>query len=199
MYCLHGRRAPCPHYPDCVGCALIGTAYTAQLAAKRARVVAALAAYPRLAGVEVPARGRLAARLRLPQPGQAGRPRAAAAGCCSASTGPGTHRWSTSAAVPCTSRRITAVLARRARGGRARRRRRSTTSAAAAAGCATSWCAPAAWKKTRAAHPGRARPHTGGRGGAARAPAPPARREQRRAEPQPQRRATSSSATLRRA
>jgi 23S rRNA (uracil1939-C5)-methyltransferase len=46
---------PCPHYPQCVGCALIGTPYTAQLAAKRARVAEALAAYPRLVGVTAPA------------------------------------------------------------------------------------------------------------------------------------------------
>lgn len=45
--------APCPHAPDCVGCALIGTPYGEQLAQKRARVQAALAAAPRLAGVEV--------------------------------------------------------------------------------------------------------------------------------------------------
>jgi 23S rRNA (uracil1939-C5)-methyltransferase len=45
----------CRHFPDCVGCTLIGTAYTAQLAAKRERLAAALAAHPRLAGVAVPA------------------------------------------------------------------------------------------------------------------------------------------------
>lgn len=43
----------CPHAPACAGCALIGTAYTRQLALKRERVVAALAAHPRLAGVAV--------------------------------------------------------------------------------------------------------------------------------------------------
>ncbi|HSP96980.1 MAG TPA: 23S rRNA (uracil(1939)-C(5))-methyltransferase RlmD [Candidatus Dormibacteraeota bacterium] len=43
----------CPHAPACAGCALIGTAYTRQLAIKRERVVAALAAYPSLAGVAV--------------------------------------------------------------------------------------------------------------------------------------------------
>lgn len=44
----------CPHYPDCVGCGLSGTAYGAQLDAKRQRVVAAMAAYPRLAELTVP-------------------------------------------------------------------------------------------------------------------------------------------------
>ena len=43
----------CPHAPHCVGCALIGTPYTGQLEQKRARVLAALAEYPRLAGVAV--------------------------------------------------------------------------------------------------------------------------------------------------
>ena len=43
----------CPHAPDCAGCALIGTAYTRQLALKRERVETALAAFPRLAGVEI--------------------------------------------------------------------------------------------------------------------------------------------------
>jgi len=47
-----GPRPPCPHYPDCVGCALVGTAYGAQLRAKHARVVSALAAAS--AGVQVP-------------------------------------------------------------------------------------------------------------------------------------------------
>lgn len=44
----------CPHAPDCAGCALIGTPYTAQLAAKRARLADALGAHPRLAAVAVP-------------------------------------------------------------------------------------------------------------------------------------------------
>jgi 23S rRNA (uracil1939-C5)-methyltransferase len=43
----------CPHAPACVGCALIGTPYTRQLALKRERVVAALGAHARLAGVAV--------------------------------------------------------------------------------------------------------------------------------------------------
>ncbi|MDX2166958.1 MAG: 23S rRNA (uracil(1939)-C(5))-methyltransferase RlmD [Deltaproteobacteria bacterium] len=45
----------CRHFPQCVGCTLIGTAYTAQLAAKRERLAAALAAHARLAGVTAPA------------------------------------------------------------------------------------------------------------------------------------------------
>lgn len=49
--------AYCPHAPDCAGCALIGTAYTQQLAIKRDRVVAALGAYARLAGVQIGAIG----------------------------------------------------------------------------------------------------------------------------------------------
>ena len=44
----------CRHYPDCVGCGLIGTAYGAQLEAKRQRVIDALSAYPRLSGTAVP-------------------------------------------------------------------------------------------------------------------------------------------------
>jgi 23S rRNA (uracil1939-C5)-methyltransferase len=43
----------CPHAPACAGCALIGTAYTRQLARKRQRVVAALAAHVRLAAVPI--------------------------------------------------------------------------------------------------------------------------------------------------
>ena len=48
------RDKPCPHYPDCVGCALIGQPYGAQLARKRDTVRAALARYPRLALIDVP-------------------------------------------------------------------------------------------------------------------------------------------------
>ncbi|HUI25913.1 MAG TPA: 23S rRNA (uracil(1939)-C(5))-methyltransferase RlmD [Candidatus Kryptonia bacterium] len=48
------RDKPCPHYPDCVGCALIGQPYGAQLARKREAVGAALARYPRLASIDVP-------------------------------------------------------------------------------------------------------------------------------------------------
>jgi len=46
--------SPCPHYPNCVGCPLIGTAYGDQLLRKREIVAAALAAYPSLARVAVP-------------------------------------------------------------------------------------------------------------------------------------------------
>jgi len=49
------RTAPCPHYPHCVGCPLIGRPYGEQLAAKQQRLVEALAAFPRLADVGVPA------------------------------------------------------------------------------------------------------------------------------------------------
>lgn len=48
-----GAAPRCPHAPSCVGCALIGTAYTRQLALKRERVVAALAAHARLRAVPV--------------------------------------------------------------------------------------------------------------------------------------------------
>ncbi len=44
------EAAPGPHFPQCVGCALVGRPYGEQLAAKRARVCAALAAH----GLEVP-------------------------------------------------------------------------------------------------------------------------------------------------
>src|SRR5215472_19118780 len=47
------ERPRCPHYPDCAGCRLSGTAYGEQLRIKRARVVDALAAYPRLAALAV--------------------------------------------------------------------------------------------------------------------------------------------------
>jgi 23S rRNA (uracil1939-C5)-methyltransferase len=46
---------PCPHYPHCIGCPFIDVPYTDQLARKRERVASALARYPALAGVEVPA------------------------------------------------------------------------------------------------------------------------------------------------
>jgi 23S rRNA (uracil1939-C5)-methyltransferase len=45
---------PCPHYPDCVGCALIGRPYGEQLRCKRQRLVEALASYPTLAALAVP-------------------------------------------------------------------------------------------------------------------------------------------------
>ncbi len=45
---------PCPHFPDCIGCAFIGRPYGEQLALKRERVRSALDAFPALAAVEVP-------------------------------------------------------------------------------------------------------------------------------------------------
>lgn len=45
---------PCPHYPNCVGCAWIGRPYGEQLDAKRQRVRAAFAAVPSLAEVDIP-------------------------------------------------------------------------------------------------------------------------------------------------
>jgi len=45
---------PCPHYPECVGCALIGTPYGEQLRRKRELVRAALLRYPSLAALEIP-------------------------------------------------------------------------------------------------------------------------------------------------
>lgn len=48
------RESPCPHFPRCYGCPLIGTAYGEQLERKQAIVRAALAPYPSLAGLEVP-------------------------------------------------------------------------------------------------------------------------------------------------
>jgi 23S rRNA (uracil1939-C5)-methyltransferase len=48
------RDKPCPHYPDCVGCALIGQPYGVQLEHKRAAVRSTLGRYPSLAGVDVP-------------------------------------------------------------------------------------------------------------------------------------------------
>lgn len=45
---------PCPHYPDCVGCTLIGNPYGQQLLRKREFVRDAFGAYPSLAGVDLP-------------------------------------------------------------------------------------------------------------------------------------------------
>lgn len=45
---------PCAHFPDCVGCALIGTPYGRQLERKREMVREAFAAHPELAGLDVP-------------------------------------------------------------------------------------------------------------------------------------------------
>ena len=46
---------PCPHYPHCIGCPLIDVPYPEQLLRKRDIVARALAAYPSLAHLEVPA------------------------------------------------------------------------------------------------------------------------------------------------
>ena len=48
------RETPCAHYPDCVGCALIGTRYGEQLTLKRNRVAEAFAQHPALAHLTVP-------------------------------------------------------------------------------------------------------------------------------------------------
>ncbi|MCB9730754.1 MAG: hypothetical protein H6746_19945 [Deltaproteobacteria bacterium] len=45
--------SPCPHRPECPGCDWIERPYEAQLAGKRERLVAALGAWPALAGLEV--------------------------------------------------------------------------------------------------------------------------------------------------
>lgn len=45
---------PCAHYPDCVGCPLIGRPYGEQLQWKQEAVQRALAQYPSLGGVAVP-------------------------------------------------------------------------------------------------------------------------------------------------
>jgi 23S rRNA (uracil1939-C5)-methyltransferase len=44
---------PCPHFPNCVGCALIGKPYGEQLRIKQQRVRDALGEYPALAAVHV--------------------------------------------------------------------------------------------------------------------------------------------------
>ncbi len=46
--------APCPHYPNCIGCRFIDLPYPEQLKRKREIVAQALAAYPSLAGIVVP-------------------------------------------------------------------------------------------------------------------------------------------------
>jgi len=48
------RAQPCPHFPDCVGCTLIGHPYGEQLRRKQQRVAEAFAEFPRLAAVEIP-------------------------------------------------------------------------------------------------------------------------------------------------
>jgi 23S rRNA (uracil1939-C5)-methyltransferase len=45
---------PCPHYPNCVGCTLIGNPYGEQLRRKRELVRAAFGPYPSLAAVDIP-------------------------------------------------------------------------------------------------------------------------------------------------
>ena len=45
---------PCPHYPDCVGCALIGKPYGRQLEEKRDKVRLAFAAHPSLRALAIP-------------------------------------------------------------------------------------------------------------------------------------------------
>ena len=46
---------PCPHYPNCFGCPLIDRPYPDQLTIKRNRLAEALAPYPALVGLEIPA------------------------------------------------------------------------------------------------------------------------------------------------
>ena len=46
--------APCPHYPHCIGCPFINLPYPEQLARKRLMVAEAFAAFPSLAGMEIP-------------------------------------------------------------------------------------------------------------------------------------------------
>ena len=52
---LNTPTTPCPHFPDCVGCTLIGRAYGEQLRLKQQRVVEAFAECASLAGIEIPA------------------------------------------------------------------------------------------------------------------------------------------------
>ena len=47
-------EARCPHYPNCIGCPFINLPYPEQLARKRRLIVQAFAAFPSLAGVEIP-------------------------------------------------------------------------------------------------------------------------------------------------
>ncbi|HYC23989.1 MAG TPA: 23S rRNA (uracil(1939)-C(5))-methyltransferase RlmD [Candidatus Bathyarchaeia archaeon] len=51
----HGQedRAPCPHFPLCVGCPLIRMPYADQLARKQAELRASIDAYPRLRALEL--------------------------------------------------------------------------------------------------------------------------------------------------
>ena len=45
---------PCPHYPRCIGCPFINLPYPEQLARKRQMVAQAFAAFPAVAGIEIP-------------------------------------------------------------------------------------------------------------------------------------------------
>jgi 23S rRNA (uracil1939-C5)-methyltransferase len=45
------RQVRCPHFPDCVGCPLVGTSYGEQLRRKEADLTAALHAHPALQGL----------------------------------------------------------------------------------------------------------------------------------------------------
>jgi 23S rRNA (uracil1939-C5)-methyltransferase len=45
---------PCPHYPRCIGCPFINLPYPEQLARKRQLVAQAFAAFPAVAGIEIP-------------------------------------------------------------------------------------------------------------------------------------------------
>jgi 23S rRNA (uracil1939-C5)-methyltransferase len=49
------QPTPCPHLPNCVGCALIGRPYGEQLDLKQERVRRAFSRFPSLATIEVPA------------------------------------------------------------------------------------------------------------------------------------------------
>src|SRR4051812_39543770 len=62
-------RAPCPHYPHCIGCPFIDLPYPEQLVRKRALVAAAFSKFPALNNVEiravVPSPRRLGYRARV--------------------------------------------------------------------------------------------------------------------------------------
>jgi len=47
-------KLPCPHFPHCVGCTLIGNPYGEQLRRKRERVREAFAQYPSLTTLQIP-------------------------------------------------------------------------------------------------------------------------------------------------
>jgi 23S rRNA (uracil1939-C5)-methyltransferase len=48
-----GRAVPCAHFPQCVGCPLVGDPYPAQLVAKGERLRAAIARHPELADARI--------------------------------------------------------------------------------------------------------------------------------------------------